>query len=66
MPRYTVVAIGFCLGVVIAGVVNAALVTLLPEGSRSVAVVWAATAVVTAVTMGACWVVLMDRRPRRE
>jgi hypothetical protein len=66
MPRYSMVAIGFCLGVVIAGIVNAALVTLLPDGVRGVAIVWATTAVVTAVTMGACWAIPMYRRPRRE
>jgi hypothetical protein len=66
MPRYSMVAIGFCLGVVIAGVVNAALVTLLPDGARGVAIVWATTALVTAVTMGACWVIPMHRRPRRD
>jgi hypothetical protein len=63
MRRSAVIAIGFCLGLIIAGAVNAALVTLLPDGFRSASVVWGATAFVTAVSMTACWVFLAYRRP---
>jgi predicted lysophospholipase L1 biosynthesis ABC-type transport system permease subunit len=63
MRRSAIIAIGFCLGLVVAGAVNAALVTLLPEGLRSVGLVWGTTGLATAVTIAACWILFPYRRP---
>jgi hypothetical protein len=63
MRRSAVIVIGFSLGLVVAGAVNAALVTLLPDGLRNAGTVWGATALVTVLTIAACWILFAYRRP---
>ena len=63
MRHSAVIAIGFCLGLVVAGPVNAALVALLPDGLRSAGLLWGTTGLATAGTIAACWVLFGYRRP---
>jgi hypothetical protein len=63
MRRSVVIAIGLAFGAAMAGVVNAALVVLLPDALRGEPIVWGTTAVVIALTITVCWVLLAYRRP---
>jgi hypothetical protein len=52
----------FVLGVLVAGPISAALVTVLPPDLRLAPVVWASAGLVVAATMAACWALFLRRR----
>jgi hypothetical protein len=62
MRHAGVLAVGFCLGILLAGPVAAVLVWSVPPHVRGAAVVWAVTAVTVGATMAAAWVWRARRR----
>ena len=56
MKRVLAVAAGLILGVLLAGILTAATVPLLPPSFRSEALVWSVGAITVALTVWASWV----------
>jgi len=62
MPLLVMVAALIGAGLVLAGAVNAALVTWLPASTRGPLIVWTTTVLVVATTIAAWWALRARRR----
>lgn len=62
MRRALAIAAGIVVGILLAGVISAALIGILPPRLRVVQVVWTATALVVALTVWGFWTIAGPRR----